>query len=362
MTKNKIDVYFILPTLFAGGAERVFLFASQNLDKEKFTAKLIVIGFEKDSKYNVQGVPVTFLNKKRVLNGILPMIRLLHAEKPSIVISTIAHLNVVMGIISTIFPKIKFVGRVSGIAKISTKYNKSKKGSIINKISSVNTYGMTNLDAIICQSNDMKNDFLDYYDYDENKIKIIHNPITQSSVHNLNNMQKNEVKKFFTVGRLTDIKGHSRILDMLSKLDFPFIYTIVGDGPLKDKILNQAQSLGISDSVNYIGYTDKVDDIILGHDMFLQGSYSEGFPNALLESCVLGTPVLAFNVPGGTKEIVEDGVNGFLVTNEDEFLNRLNDGREWDREAVSASVYKKFSKEKILSEYEEFFSNILTKQ
>jgi glycosyltransferase involved in cell wall biosynthesis len=91
----------------------------------------------------------------------------------------------------------------------------------------------------------------------------------------------------------------------------------------------------------------------------LQGSYSEGFPNALLESCVVGTPVIAFNVPGGTKEIIEDGVNGFLVKNENEFLEKLNDNRIWDPEAIRESVVRKFSKEKILKQYENLFLDIL---
>ncbi len=93
--------------------------------------------------------------------------------------------------------------------------------------------------------------------------------------------------------------------------------------------------------------------------MFLQGSYTEGFPNALLESCAVGIPVLAYNVPGGTKEIVEDEINGFLVENENEFLERLNDKREWIPSSIRESVYKKFNKDKILKDYENFFIDIL---
>ena len=84
--------------------------------------------------------------------------------------------------------------------------------------------------------------------------------------------------------------------------------------------------------------------------MFIQGSFVEGFPNALLESCAAGTPVIAFNVPGGTKEIVEHNINGYLVDDGDDvsFLNYLNSFKEWNPNVVRDSVYKKFNKEKII--------------
>ena len=48
MNKEKVKVYFILPTLFAGGAERIISFVSQQMDKTKFNVTLIIIGYEKD--------------------------------------------------------------------------------------------------------------------------------------------------------------------------------------------------------------------------------------------------------------------------------------------------------------------------
>ena len=46
-------------------------------------------------------------------------------------------------------------------------------------------------------------------------------------------------------------------------------------------------------------------------------SLYEGFPNALVESITLGTPVVAFDCPSGPSEIIQDGVNGYLVKHKD---------------------------------------------
>jgi glycosyltransferase involved in cell wall biosynthesis len=356
---KKIKIFFVLPTLYAGGAERVISFVSQNLDKKKFNTKLIVIGFEKDSKYDVSRIPVIYLNKPRVLSGIFGLTRLIAKHKPQIVLSSISHLNIAMGLISKMFPKIKFIGRHATITNEAQKYKTQKKKPLLSSLINLDQIGIKSLDNIICQSSDMKDDFLKIYDIDKSKIKIIYNPVTQVEVLKSKESQINGVKKFITVGRMTKVKGQSRLLDVLSKLTIPFEFTIIGNGRNKEDILRKIEELNLTDKVKHIEHSDDVFSHLIKHDMFLQGSYSEGFPNALLESCTVGVPVVAFNAPGGTKEIVTDGINGFLVNNEDEFLERLKDTREWNPKDIRDHVNKKFNKEKIIGDYEELFIEVL---
>ena len=359
MTK-KIKIFFVVPTLFAGGAERVISFVSQNLDKEKFDSTLIVIGLEKESKFPVSGIPVIYLNKTRVLRGIFSVAKLIKREKPQVAVSTISHLNSLMGLISILFKNTVFIGRHACILNApneNKKLVKKKKPPIMSTFNYF-LYGLKKLDYMICQSADMKQSIMDVYDMNDKKIRIINNPVTQTDIIKTNDSH-NEIKKFITIGRLSKTKGHLRILDILGKLSFPFQYTIVGEGVYYDLILKKIKELGLEDNITFVKYTDNVSKYLVEHDMFLQGSYSEGFPNALLESCAVGTPVIAFNSPGGTKEIVEDEVNGFLVEDEDEFLKRLNDKRNWNPEVIRESVYKKFNKNIILNDYEQLFFEAL---
>ncbi|WP_179019453.1 glycosyltransferase [Winogradskyella forsetii] len=353
-------IFFILPTLFAGGAERIMSFVSQNLNKEKFDVTLIVIGKESESKFNVTGIPVIFLNKSRVLNGFFAVCNLIRKEKPQVVLSSIAHLNVMMGIISVFIKKPKYVGRQAGVPGTPVNYNKPRKQnkSLITFFFDYSSYGFKQLDYYICQSADMKENLIQCRGIEENKITILNNPVTQIDIIKSSHLDS-KIKKYITVGRLSEAKGYVRVLRVLSRLNFPFHYTIIGEGSYYDTIINEINKLGIKDNVTLINYSDKVANYLVESDMFLQGSFSEGFPNALLESCAVGTPVIAFKAPGGTKEIVEDQVNGFLVNDEDEFLQRLYDERKWDPKKIRESVYKKYNKDKIINDYEKFFHKLL---
>lgn len=341
----------------AGGAERVISFLARNLNSEFFESKLIVIGSKNNIAYDISEINTTFLQKERVLYSIPALIKTIRKEKPQIVLGTVLHLNAILSYISYLFRGVVFVGRQAGISKVSFHQNHEYKKSLFSvPLEKV----LKRLDYVICQSQDMAHDCIEEFNVEKSRIKVIQNPITDNfKIKQVLNSTENKVYKFVTVGRLARIKGHQRIIKILSKIKVPFVYTIIGDGPLKDEIFNEAERLGLTDNIKHIPFTNEVAVHLSENDYFLQGSLSEGFPNSLLESCAVGTPVLAFDVPGGTKEIVENGINGYLVNSEEEFLERLNNLPSFDPTSVSESVFKKFAKEIILNEYESFFLNII---
>ncbi|MDO6807518.1 glycosyltransferase [Zobellia galactanivorans] len=339
---KKKTVVFIIPSLSPGGAERVFCFLSQNLSLEKFNTELIVIGSAKDTSYAVENVPITYLNKNRVRQAIPQLFSLLAKKKPDFVLSSIAHLNVIMGLFSYLFSNINFIIRPSNIENENENF--------------ISQYYYRGIYKIVCQSHDMANNFRKKYKVARNKIIIIGNPIT-----NFEHIQPKESyrtpKKFITVGRLNKIKGHSRIISILSKLQADFHYTLVGDGPELNELFRLAETLQIRDKITHIPFTKNVNMHLKESDLFLQGSYSEGFPNAALESCSVGVPVLAFDVPGGTKEIIDNYKNGFLAKTEEDFLNFIKSKTKWNNLSVQSTVANKFSSKNILKKYEQLLSS-----
>ncbi|WP_411032156.1 glycosyltransferase [Spongiimicrobium sp. 3-5] len=357
--KKSISVLFVLPTLTAGGAERVMSYIAQNLDKSKFKATILVIGYESESRYCVEDVDAVFLNKSRVLLAIPSVFGYLRKSRPDIVMSAIRHMNVVMGLLSLFFPKIKFIGREVNVMSVLKEYPEETERSYPRFLLNL---GFSLLDAIVCQSQDMLKDFRTEYPRLQGKLHLINNPITERFKPKTAKPDHKKGFKFITVGSLEPRKGHLRILKALAKLDLEYSYMIIGDGSEKAKINNLAQELNLQNKLIHLPFTSDVDKYLSESHIFLQGSYVEGFPNALLESCAVGTPVVAFKAPGGIDEIVQTGANGFIVENEEEFeeaVFTIINTSGFAPAAVSESVFKKYSAEIILTKYEQLFCEMM---
>lgn len=323
---------------------------------------MIVVGFEKDKVFDTSNIQVLYLNKTRVLHAFIKIFKILVLTKPQIVFSTISHLNIMMGLQGIFFNKIKFIGREANVKSVVKNYSKTmtKKSAIWPAFTKL---GYAFLDKIVCQSNDMADDMIRNYNFPKNKLEVINNPISDKLV------VKKDIKpvdligfRFITVGRLVPQKGHLRILEALSKIDLPFTYTIIGDGSEKEKIMDYAQKLDILKKINHIPYSSEVFMHLSDNHIFLQGSYVEGFPNSLLESCAVGTPAVAFKAPGGINEIIMNEENGYIVENIDTFAEKLVYMIEnlslWPPKRVSKSVFEKYNSKRIVNKYEELFFKI----
>jgi len=357
MVTKKIDITFMLPNLLAGGAERVVSFVAQQLNREAFNTTLVIVGHEKNAAYDIKGISVVYLEEDRVLKGIPKLFKYIKTHKPDIVFSAVGHLNTVTAYLSYFFPKTKFVAREVNVLSVLATFDKRQ----FNPFSYLEKKRFNRFDKIVCQSQDMLNDLNKHNTIKQDKLVVINNPITKGFELKTNS-KKNEPLRFITVARLVKQKGHERIIQALGELEFPFKYTIVGDGSQKETLFQLIDNLKLSDAIEHIPYTKEVAKYLANSDVYLQGSYVEGFPNALIESCVVGTPVIAFNAPGGLNEIIETGVNGYICEDQDEFITRINHMHAHTLpkpEAVNQSVTKKYSEAIILKKYETVFKTLV---
>jgi glycosyltransferase involved in cell wall biosynthesis len=120
------------------------------------------------------------------------------------------------------------------------------------------------------------------------------------------------------VGRLEEVKGVRRLLAMWKALPGRDTATLVlvGDGPLRDELEGETVAQGLDRSVRFLGTQTDVTPFYLIADLFVLPSASEGLSNALLEAMAARLPVIASDV-GGNRDVIEDGVSGFLVNWDD---------------------------------------------
>lgn len=91
---------------------------------------------------------------------------------------------------------------------------------------------------------------------------------------------------------------------------------LVGDGPMRAELAQQATALGVHDRVSFLGERQDVERLLPAFDVFTLPSVSEGMPMTILEAMHACRPVVATSV-GGVPEVVADGVTGLLVAPRD---------------------------------------------
>jgi colanic acid/amylovoran biosynthesis glycosyltransferase len=140
-------------------------------------------------------------------------------------------------------------------------------------------------------------------------------------------IQPGEPLKILTIGRLTEKKGHEYAIKGVAKLikkGGNVIYTIAGDGPLRDKLANLVLDLGIDGNVKFLGPVEQEEVLKLYREshIFLLTSVTaksgdqEGIPVVLMEAQAVGLPIIS-TFHSGIPELVENGKSGFLVPEKD---------------------------------------------
>jgi glycosyltransferase involved in cell wall biosynthesis len=117
-----------------------------------------------------------------------------------------------------------------------------------------------------------------------------------------------------TVGRLTEVKRQDVLIRGFAraKAQVPALHLLlVGDGPLRQELEDLAKTLGVAESVHFAGYQPTSAPFLAVMNIFAMTSRSEGMPQAGIEACVTGLPMVASRI-GGLPELVSDGETGLL--------------------------------------------------
>lgn len=123
-----------------------------------------------------------------------------------------------------------------------------------------------------------------------------------------------------TVGALIERKGQSFALDALARLPGATL-VVIGDGPDRAALERQAERLGISGRVRFLGARppEDVAELVAASDAMLLPTRAEGIANAWVEALACGTPVVTCEA-GGAREVIDTPAAGLVVAREAEAL------------------------------------------
>lgn len=215
-------------------------------------------------------------------------------------------------------------------------------------------------DVIVSQSRVMTEDLFRSFRPGRARVVTINNPAPDtdwSACQRLPSPFKEGVN-FLCVGRLSEEKGQDVLLEAFAQVVRGLgtaRLTFVGDGPTAGRLASQARELGLADRVRFTGFRADPAPYFFHADAVVLPSRWEGFPNVLLEAISAGVPVVATECAGASAEIVQPGVNGYLVADEDppalaDAMLRVLPLREQGRDAIRQTA-RKFEMDGIMAAY-----------
>lgn len=321
--KSKKNKLLVILQSNIGGAERMAVTVTKGLCQDKNNVVYCLVGMEDKDKYPLcDFIPdcwkVIKLKKRLPLILLLVLFWTILKESPNTIFTTTFFISDKILLLRKLFQRTKFVVRCEN-------YLYTFKKKQVNRMK--HTY--KNADLIIAQTEEMKQELLEQIHLEDNKVKVLHNPLDKETIEEKirnggNPYPKDDSIILCACGKFAHQKGFDLLIEAFSivrkKIDNAKLY-IVGknDGSNRsyyDFLLEKAKDLGCTTDVVFAGYQPNPYVYLKYADCFILSSRWEGLPNVMLESLYLGTPVAAFKCIPIIERIVDEGVTGFLAEKE----------------------------------------------
>jgi glycosyltransferase involved in cell wall biosynthesis len=133
-------------------------------------------------------------------------------------------------------------------------------------------------------------------------------------------------KRWLVLGRLSEEKRVDLALETWSNIasEFPdWVLSIAGDGSERSRLQQLARHLRIEDRLEWIGWAENAWAELSRSHAFSLTSLYEGFPQAMLEAMATGLPVVAMDCCDAVRQVITDGVQGFVATDRSEFQTKI---------------------------------------
>ena len=178
-------------------------------------------------------------------------------------------------------------------------------------------------DIITCNSNDIKIGLHNFFRVSLGKTICINNGYDTKKIIDLSyndidlidqHIFSNGKKTIINIGRLSTQKGQKFLLKAYSLLNNQtFQLVFIGSGEDEDYLKALVNSLGLNDSVYFLGFKFNPYRYLRLADVFAFPSLYEGFPNALVEAVILNKRIVSFAFQSGSREILENYSIGRLI-------------------------------------------------
>lgn len=308
-----------------GGAERVISLLLKELDNER-NIKVYFMMMEYGIEYDLPKyiTPIILSNSKK--SGVKKLLELSFIAMKLKKYIKENNINIVMSFLYrpnyiNILAKI-FGSSHKSIINIRSTTSRYKNEGLLGKI---NLFLINNLfdkaDLIISNSKGVDEDLKSIMNITTNT-KVIYNPVDIKYINSKKDICEDVDFKFFSnkkyiisVGRLIPLKRNFDLIEAffeLQKEDDNLEVLFLGDGILKNDLINECVKLNIENKVHFLGNVKNPFYYLSRSNLFVLNSQIEGFPNVLVEAMTCGLPVISSDCKSGPREILETEKYGLL--------------------------------------------------
>lgn len=359
-------ILFVVPSMIGGGAERIFVNLMNHISRERFEP-ILAIGSRRGELLPQLDptVEIHEIGGERARNAIPGIIKAVTKVRPFAVVSTLG-MNFAVGAASPFFPsktRVVFREGSSPTAFLADVARQSILRAQAYKRLYRLLYGRASL--VICQSDFMRDDIHQNMGVDPKKLTRIYNPVDSDSIDSKANeaidLYANGLPTLIGIGRQSFEKGFDVLLNAFSNvidLHPKGRLILVGEGDRTPELKKQAADLGISGSVEFIGFQDNPYKYLKRADIFVSPSRYEGFSNVLVEALACGVPAVVTDCPSANREVITEGFNGWFAENENAaslagaILTAIRERENVRPDGIRQDCLSRFSIEAILPQYE----------
>lgn len=327
---NKTNVLFVTASTTGGGAERMLFNIIRSLD-DTHEACLFITSEEKIPQQYKDDVYAVNADKKHAICAFRQLTKEIKRFKPQYVFTTSSNVGYML-ILAKKLIRADFKIYIRCAVTPSEIYQRDIKSRLLNVVIRLS---YNSADAIIAQTDFMRDDLIKSYKINPNKVRTIRNIIDYRFI--LSNSDKfipvelhPNNYNIVAAGALYSVKGFDLLIEAIAPIvkSNPLLRLyILGDERYEEGYKNfldeTIKKYNLEQHVHLLGHRSNPYPYFRAADLFVMSSRKEGFPNVVLEALGLGTPVVATDCVdfGG---VIEDGVNGYVVKKED--IDSLRNG------------------------------------
>jgi len=314
-------ILVLVPSLTAGGAERMVVNLLRELDRSAWRPVLATFTGELDYTDEMPDDVRRFeLGKSSRLDNltvVFRLARLIRRMQPDLIFTRIYFCGLV-----AFFARRLARNCAPIVAAIDTTLSRAIQDEPLLRVRRPITAAvLRRLERVVAISGACRADLVEYFGVPPEKCPMIYNGVDVSRIREL--MEEplcepewdTEVPMFVSVGRLTRAKNYPLLIRAFARVrqTHGAQLLILGEGEERERLERLVRDLDLEDAVSMPGFRANPFKYIRAASAFVMSSDWEGLPMVLIEAMACGAPIISTRYETGAEELVEHGENGLLV-------------------------------------------------